>query len=105
MRKTKFAIDFFNDQTFEGYTQGENWNGFACPYFTFEQVQELLNAWQAKGWDASYDAEKDRFTFEVNTSTAEQECDSFSAIEFRGTKLYPVGAFCWIWEEAENGNL
>ena len=104
MRKTKFAIDFFDGQMFEGYTQGENWNGFACPYFTYEQAQVLLNAWQAKGWNARYDAKEDRFTFGVNTGGGEQEYDSFSAIELQGMKLYPVGAFYWIWEEAKNGN-
>jgi hypothetical protein len=41
MRVADFALDFLDDVTFEGYTQGETWNGFACPYFSFEQAQGM----------------------------------------------------------------
>jgi len=100
MRAAKFAIDFLEGQIFEGYTKGEDWNGFACPYFTLEQARRLVDAWRMAGRDATYDAEADRFFFKVD-GVGEEDCDSFSAIEADGMTLYPVGNSCWIWEEVQ----
>ena len=98
MHKSEFVIDFLEGQTFEGYTQGEEWNGFACPYFTFQQAQTLVEAWRAAGHNARYDSEADCFAFEI-VSGEGSDYDSFPAIEVDGLKVYPVGASCWIWEE------
>lgn len=98
MRGSRFAIDFLGGHIFEGYTLGEEWNGFACPYFTFEQAQCLMEEWRASGRGAYFDAGLDRFTFEVDTAEG-KDSDNFSAVELDGVKLYPIGASCWIWEE------
>lgn len=95
MQKTKFAIDFLADKTFEGYTKGEAWNGFACPYFTFDQAQQLVQAWREVGSDATYNNIRDKFTFQMSDS----EQDRFGSVELEGIKLYPIGNGCWIWEE------
>ena len=100
MQKTKFAIDFLTDKAFEGYTRGENWNGFACPYFTFDQAQQLVEAWKETGSASSYDSGKDEFNFQINDG----EKDSFGAIKFDGTKLYPIGNGCWIWSDLGREN-
>jgi hypothetical protein len=95
MRSAKFTIDTFADGVFDGFTSGETWNGWARPYFTFQQAQSILEAHQAQGKKASYDEAGDFFSFEFS----EDEIDTFSAEMIEGQKLYPIGAGCWIWEE------
>lgn len=98
MREAKFNIDFLEGQVFEGYTRGEDWNGFACPYFTFEQAHRLLEAWRSSGRSARYNGEADQFDFEVDAS-GERERDQFPAVNVDGVKMYPIGNGCRIWEE------
>jgi hypothetical protein len=98
MRQTKFMIDFLGSKEFEGYTLEETWNGFACPYFTFEEAQKVVDAWGESGSIASYDSNSDKFNFEMQDG----ETDSFPAIQFDGMKLYPIGNGCWIWSEADS---
>ena len=96
MRAAKFVMDAFGDEVFDGFTQGETWNGWARPYFTFEQAKRIVEAHQAQGGKASYDQAEDAFSFEMG----ENEVDSFPAETVEGRKFYLVGAGCWIWEEA-----
>jgi hypothetical protein len=100
MEPAKFSLDFLDGQTFEGYTRGEDRNGFACPYFTFEQAQRLVVAWKATGREARYDRDTDRFTFEVNVDEG-RGYDSFQPVDLQGLKVYPLGTRSWIWEEVE----
>ena len=97
---TRFKNDALGFDSFEGYTKGENWNGWDCPYFTFEQAQRVLQTYnqlrsitgEAQGY---YDAGADAFIF-----PAEDEPEIYNAITSENEKYYPVGAFCWIWEKA-----
>lgn len=100
MRETKFSIDSLGDRSFDGYTQGETWNGWACPYFTFEQAQQLVRAYEENGLEARYNEVSDAFSFELDAGGDLKEVDTFPAEEINGRKFYPIGAFCWIWEEA-----
>jgi hypothetical protein len=96
-------IESLGYETFKGFTKGENWNGWDCPYFTFEQAQKVLKTYNelrriiGQNVLAYYDAETDAFVFPAN---AEDESEIFAAIIEDSEKYYPVGAFCWIWEEA-----
>jgi hypothetical protein len=101
MRPTKFAIDFLEGKTFDGYTREEDWNGFACPYFSFEQAQHLIDAWHSRGWNAGYNKEADSFLFEIASGAGVTEDEIYSSLEIEGMKLYPIGAFNWIWDEVE----
>lgn len=101
MRPAQFAIDFLEGKTFQGYSQDEYWNGFACPYFSFEQAQQVAEAWRASGSDARYDGEVDAFSFEVNTGEGAKEYESYSGLLIEGMKLYPIGSSNWIWESVE----
>jgi hypothetical protein len=96
MQATKFTIDTFGDEIFSGFTSGETWNGWACPYFTHEQAQRVVEVHRAQGGKAWYDETQDSFAFEFG----EDEVDAFPAETVEGQKLYSVGARCWIWEEA-----
>ena len=99
MREAKFSIDTLGDKVFEGFTNGEEWNGWACPYFTFEQAQRVVKAQTEMGLKAWYNTNADAFSFEVDAS---DEIDSFPAQEIEGKKLYPVGTSCWIWEQYDS---
>lgn len=103
MRLTNFKIESLGYETFEGFTKDEDWNGWDCPYFTFEQAQKVLKTYNTlrsvigqKGL-AYYDSAADGFIFPTND---EDEPEIFAATVENGEKYYPVGAFCWIWEEA-----
>jgi hypothetical protein len=95
MQVTKFAIDTFGQEVFDGFTKGETWNGWACPYFTLEQAQRIVVAHTTLGNKAAYDETKDSFSFHFS----EDEIETFSAEIIDGRKLYPIGARNWIWEE------
>ena len=98
MQPAKFTIDVYEEQSFEGFSRGEDWNGWACPYFTFEQAQQIMEAHRQRGWKAEYNESEDKFVFNFSHD-GNDGTDAFSAELIEGKKLYPIGAFCWIWEE------
>ena len=103
MRETLFSIDTVGDVQFSGYTDGRTWNGWACPYFPFDQAQRLVAEWREHGWKADYDVRRDAFIFALADSSGDAEDDDeiFQAIEINGKKLYPIGNGSWIWDGAE----
>lgn len=105
MREAKFSHDFLGDSEFRGYTRDENYNGFACPYFSYDQAMPILQAWVEHGLAANYDENSDEFVFEVSGGEAGNEFQKFGAIYADGLKLYPIGVFEWIWSEVENSEL
>lgn len=98
MRPTRFSIDTYGDRSFDGYTLDDEWNGWACPYFTFDQASRIVEAHREHGWEAHYDATKDEFVFSFDHDGI-SDPDAFPAVSIRGNKLYPVGAFGWVWSE------
>ena len=102
MRLTNFKIESLGYEIFEGFTKDEDWNGWACPYFTFEQAQKVLKTYNmlrsviGQKDSAYYDSAADVFIF---PTSEDEESETFAAIIENGQKYYPVGAFCWIWEE------
>lgn len=104
MRPAKFKIESLGHEVFEGFTKAENWNGWSCPYFTFEQAQKVLKhhneLHQIIGQKplANYDPSIDAFVF---PSGNEDEPEMFAVFTENNRKYYLVGAFCWIWEEAK----
>jgi hypothetical protein len=98
MRMAKFVFDLLGDQSFEGYARLEYWYGFACPYFTYDQAQNVVEAWLSWVGQASYDSEHDQFTFEMIIEGRKNSW-SFSGVDIEGMRLYPVGAYYWFWDE------
>lgn len=102
-RKTKFGMDAI-DGVYEGYTDGDTWNGWACPYFEYSEAERVLKASQVNGFLWSYDKSEDRFTVWNRAEyPAKDAPEVFRAAEIdaggRSIRAYPVGAYTWIWEE------
>ena len=96
--KATFVLDAFEGEEFEGYTQGETWNGFACPFLPFESAQRLMEVLNAAGQKAFYDAATDHFV--CAEEDYEDDPDRYGALEVEGVgKLYPVGTRVWTWEQ------
>lgn len=121
LKKYKFSICADGAPVYEGYTLGDTWNGWECPYFTKEVGEEMINFLKSYN-DSSiafFYAEKDAFVFEANEIDDFSEEDlkkDFSLCEdlskkglvdiFTGTDLifedhtihvYDIGAYNWIW--------
>jgi hypothetical protein len=93
----EFRADFFGEETFSGFTNGETWNGWACPYFSYEQGQRIITVYREKlKGKAWYEEEEDMFFFEFS-----EETEEYPAELVNGRKLYPIGNGVWIWEESE----
>jgi hypothetical protein len=96
MRPTKFKIESLGYETFDGFTLDEDWNGWACPYFTFDQAQKVLKQFNQLGEIigskdlAFYDPESDSDSF-VFPADGENEPELVEAIVVNGQKFYPIG--------------
>ena len=105
LRPGWFALDSILDDAggrplaFPGYTCGERWNGWACPRFTHDQAQGIVEAWRTRGWPAGYDRGRDEFMLGGGPGLPPEEPEHFGGIEMNGQKLYLIGTFSWIWDE------
>jgi len=102
-REAEFYLDIDPERTFFGYTKGDTWNGWACPYFEREVAEEVSRAYvevnesgPEEGYEAEYDPERDAFLF---YEPAYDEPLEFEAIEVGDQKLYPIGAYYWTWRQ------
>jgi hypothetical protein len=96
LRRARFKLETFPEEYFDGYTKGEEWNGWACPYFSFETAKEIIESHNSflnsRAW---YDENEDKFVVQFPAETEE-----YYPIVANGEKLYPIGSMAWIWEEA-----
>jgi len=105
MKLTSFKNEALGFNSFEGYTKGETWNGWSCPYFTFEQSKKVLEIYNQfckiiqKDFLAYYDSEIDAFIF-----PSFEEIEVYSVLVEKGIKYYPIGSFAWIWEDMEDNS-
>jgi hypothetical protein len=98
MRVATFIIDAMPGHVFNGFTIGNMWNGWARPFFTYDEAQRIVAAHKEQGLNAYYDHESDGFAFEVSCPSGDY--DLFHKMEIASMRLYPVGSGNWIWEEA-----
>lgn len=96
-RRSKFQIEGVEAE-FDGWTDGRLWNGWAMPYFEFEQAErvvKLLTEGQGR-----FDSERDSFV--TRSSDGKNEIWEGQTIIVLGgphVKVYGVGAGAWIWDE------
>lgn len=99
MRKTRFVIDT-NEKTYEGYTDGTLWNGWECPWFTKEVAEEMIRDFIKEGGKAEYNSETDSYVFQAEEWDQADIFDGADVETEDGIQhLYPIGAWCWIWDE------
>lgn len=104
-RKSSFNID--DGEMIKGYTNGSTWNGWACPYFNLENANKIKD--QFSEYDGSimlYDGKKDTFYYKIGGEEIMEEWTG-EDIEVDGGKIhvYPIGAYCWVWDEWTNEEL
>lgn len=98
-RKSSFNID--DGEMLNGYTNGSTWNGWACPYFDFENATKLANQFMDNDDSKMlYDTKKDTFFYKVEWDEIVEEWMG-EDIEVNGeiVHVYPIGAYCWVWDE------
>ncbi|MBP0639970.1 hypothetical protein [Cupriavidus sp. AcVe19-6a] len=86
---------------YKAYSCGEEWNGFQCPYFTFEEALKVTEHPDLKG--LTYDSERDQF---ILADPEWPDDPTYGAKNFKAEtitvngqqiKVYAVGAFFWCW--------
>lgn len=94
MRKAQFTLESLGISAFNGYTLDETWNGWACPYFSYDEALKITEAQNSVGGKGWYEESSDRFVFDI-----QGEREAFAPIEIESLKLYPIGNASWIWDE------
>jgi hypothetical protein len=101
-RKTRFCLEGLDDQTFEGYSDGSHWNGWALPYFDLKAAQTVLDALGAL-W--TLDEEKNvlhaRIDLGGGIEDSEWEAKLLVLPDGGSVKGYSLGAGSLIWEEIQ----
>lgn len=97
-----FQIYGLEHKSYEGLTSGDNWNGYECPWFSFEVATQLMHdlneSWKDSSTDESivYDKEKDAFLY-VHNMLEDNEIIKFSATKKNNKKVYGIGTYSWCW--------
>lgn len=71
-----------------------NWNGFACPYFTYETAEAILRD-VCNLEDAAFRYDESRDMFILTYQGVEDH--EWEGLLFDGVKMYAIGAFNWTW--------
>ena len=90
MQKSMFTIDGI-EAMFEGHTDGSHWNGWACPYFTKEVIDQIMTCSEPM---MTYDANTDTYTYVID----EDNTNYFQGMDIDGMHLYPIGNDSWVWD-------
>lgn len=107
-RPGRFRIDGLPG-TYDGFTRGETWNGFAIPYFPLAEARRVADDYAAQpaGLDGQTEAEYDEDRDLVRLyDPSSGEWDEYGVTEIDdGTghgprALYSVGGHYWTWEDA-----
>lgn len=99
MRKTLFQIN--DGPIYMGYTSGARWNGWATPYFTFEEAQKLQAEFnQDVASPMLYDVSKDAFVLKYDGDDVPYIWEGEDIVTEDGIKhLYGIGAYSHIWDD------
>ena len=78
------------------YFNGQRWNGWVMPYFSFETAQILVQLMP----DLSYDSERDAFIVRADEGQDEDGVYESETLVIDGVpvKTYAIGAGFWCWE-------
>lgn len=99
LRKAKFTIEGVG--TYEGFTDGSTWNGYAMPLFTKEVADKLAKVLVEAGNKAEYTEKVDGYHIHLHGAD-EEENEWYYGLLMGDKRLYPIGGGSWIWDEAED---
>lgn len=100
MRKTKFNI-CDDERVYEGYTDGTLWNGWECPWFTKEVAEQIMKDLRGDGAETEYNENTDSYSVMLPDSVEDVFDGEYVDTEDGVKHLYPIGAWCWIWDEVQ----
>jgi hypothetical protein len=93
-RRAKFGLEG-SEKEFEGWTDGQLWNGWAMPTFEFGAAQEV-----AKSFNGRYDRERDCYITRLQDDDEEfWPAEEIVLVGGKKMKVYPIGSGAWIWDE------
>lgn len=106
MRKAFFGIDGLEGGIYAGYTKGDKWNGWDCPYFPTAPANQIMFDLEGQSdYDlATFDAPTDSFVTRYEGGEEENEYWEGMDIEVDGetVHVYPIGSHGWVWQEIKN---
>ena len=91
----------------KGYSFGDYWNGFECPFFTEDVatdiVEETLDADLTQDYFLSYEYDEEKDMFILGTRNADLEFEAIYIETEAGKRieLYPIGSWIWCWSKSE----
>jgi hypothetical protein len=99
LQAAKFVIDDVDLGVFEGFHDpGERWNGFACPYFTSEVVDEIAQTLAAGLWGSEAGALTREGSDVVYVDPSyDDERQAIPMVVIDGRELWAVGSWGWVW--------
>jgi hypothetical protein len=102
MRQSTFRIDFgLVMGPYSGYTDGQQWNGWAWPYFTRAVADQIMADFPG----ASYHARSDCYRFPYEDANGDVQdiyvvAGEDHVVDGVPVRLYPIGAGEWTWDDA-----
>ena len=91
----------------KGYTLGDTWNGFECPFFTKEVAEEILqetidtDLTQEYFVNFEYDKENEQFILKETDDKLLFPARKFKTGDGSEIKLYAIGAYMWCWSKSK----
>jgi len=107
LKKAVFTIDGIEGEEFAGFTSGMSWNGWACPYFTKEVAERIMDKICEWGNTKAWYVEENN-TYYTNLNCDSGYCDEEDTEWWEGSEyivngesvvLYCVGGGSWCWDE------
>jgi hypothetical protein len=93
-RRNIFTTD--GEHSYRGFhNPSEEWNGFACPVFKREVVEQMFKELKFTE-DLRWHGDNLEYIVDGEIAPITVECVT---IEVGGLKMkvYPIGAYCWAW--------
>ena len=105
MRHTVFSMN--DEERFIGYSGGNHWNGWACPYFTRDEAERIVKHVNACSVDHNmynmhYDYATDTFVYHDGNNDYDETFEAVCYLDVDTGEmltLYAVGAFSWTWDD------
>lgn len=102
-KRAEFAFDV--GPIFPGYTQGKDWNGWGCPFFTKKVADEIAAFFWFEEGQMTYDAHLDAYLYKDGNLPDTDPYEVMLGVDVDTVDgilhLYPIGSGSWCWNETE----